>query len=172
MLCPSHPGSIYRSIWAVLQHFEKPVHAHSMHLALSISGELGQKSPFLTADLEARSAPLPVMASEGDHDKHPCGGSPCHNGRQPSSHRARTEASSSRASSSVMWIFTLCQRLPGLASCRDADLCLLIGVGLRLLQIWWSSSCRGSSLLVRGDWTVGKVPSPPVGGTSCPPRHW
>jgi hypothetical protein len=89
-----------------------------------------QKSPFLTADLEARPAPLPVMASGGDHDKHPCGGSPCHDGRQLLSHRAWIDASSSQASPWVRWGFTLCRCLPGLASCRDVGLCMLIGVGL------------------------------------------
>jgi hypothetical protein len=101
-----------------------------------------------------------MMASGGDHDRRSCGGSPCRDGHQLSSHRARTDASSSRASPSVRWVFTLCRCLPGLASCHDVDLHLLVGVGLCLLQMWWSSSCRGSSLLGRGSWTVGKAPMP------------
>jgi hypothetical protein len=34
-----------------------------------------------------------------------------------------------------------------LASCYDAGLYLLIGVGLHLIQVWWSLSYRDSSLL-------------------------
>jgi hypothetical protein len=127
---------------------------------------MGQKLPFLTADLETLSTPLPVLASEGDHDKHPCGGSPHHDGRQPSSHRAWMNASYSQASPSVRWIFTLCQRLPRLPSCHNAGLCLLIGVGSCLLQMWWSSSCSGSSLLGSGSWTAGKAPM------SCGRMDW
>jgi hypothetical protein len=43
------------------------------------------------------------------------------------------------ASSSTKWGFTLCQQLPGLASCHGTDHRLLVGVGL-LLQVWWQ--CR------------------------------
>jgi hypothetical protein len=43
--------------------------------------------------------------------------------------------------------------------CHDAGLYFLISVGLRLLHMWWSSSCRGSSLPRRGSWIAGKVPS-------------
>jgi hypothetical protein len=46
------------------------------HLAHLIFSELGQKLPFLAANLEACFAPLPVMTSGGDHGKHACGGSP------------------------------------------------------------------------------------------------
>jgi hypothetical protein len=45
----------------------------------------------------------------------------------------------------------------GLASCRDTSLCLLIGVGLRLLQMWWPSSYRGGSLLGIGSWIARKA---------------
>jgi hypothetical protein len=45
------------------------VRCRTAHLALLIFSELGQKSPFLTIDLEARPALLPVMPSRGDHDK-------------------------------------------------------------------------------------------------------
>jgi hypothetical protein len=71
-----------------------------------------------------------------------------------------SDASSSWVSPSIKWVFTLCQRLPGLASCRDTSLYLLIGLGPHLLQMWWSSSCMGNSLLQRGSWIVGKAPSP------------
>jgi hypothetical protein len=46
------------------------------HLALLIFGELEWKSPFLTTDLQACPASLPVMASEGDRGEHSCDGSP------------------------------------------------------------------------------------------------
>jgi hypothetical protein len=88
----------------------------STHLALLIFSELGQKLPFLTIDLKGRHAPLPVMASGGDHGERACGGSPHRNHRQPLSCQGRMNASSSRASPSARWVFTLCQRLPGLAS--------------------------------------------------------
>jgi hypothetical protein len=113
------------------------------HLTISISSGLGQKSP--------------VMASGGDHGKCPCGGSPYHNGCQPPSHRARMDASSSRASPLVRWGFTLCRRLHGLATCHDNGLWLLIGVGLHLHQMRWPLSCRGSSLPRRGSWIVGRM---------------
>jgi hypothetical protein len=51
------------------------------HLALLIFSELGQKSPFLTTDLEAHSAPLSVMAGGEDHGDRACGGSPHHDHR-------------------------------------------------------------------------------------------
>jgi hypothetical protein len=78
-----------------------------------------------------------------------------HNGRQPPFHQVRMDASSSQASPSIRWVFTLWWRLPGLASCHDASLYLLIGVGLLLLQTWWphwrlSLSCKSSSLIERG----------------------
>jgi hypothetical protein len=62
-----------------------------------------------------------------------------------------------------MWVYTPRQCLPGLASCHDASLCLLIGVGIILLQMqclrrWWSSSYRSSSLPRRGSSIVGKAP--------------
>jgi hypothetical protein len=44
------------------------------------------ETPFLATDFEACSAPLPVMASGGDHDKRPWGGGPRHDGCQPLSH--------------------------------------------------------------------------------------
>jgi hypothetical protein len=135
------------------------VRCRTAHLALSIFSELGQKLPFLAADPETRFTPLPMMASGVDHDKRPCGRIPHHNGRQSSSHRARMDASSSQALPSVRWVFTLCWLFPGVASCHDAGLCLLIGVVLCLLQMWWSSSCKGSSLPGRGSWIAGKVPS-------------
>jgi hypothetical protein len=135
------------------------VRCRTAQLALSIFSELGPKSPFLDADLETRSAPLPVMANGGDHGKLPCGGSPSHDGCQLPSHRARADDSSNRALPLDRWVFTLCRHLPGLTSCCDASLCLLIGVGLRLLQMWWPSSCRGNSLPGRGSWTTGKAPS-------------
>jgi hypothetical protein len=86
------------------------------HLALLIFSELGQKSPFLAANLEARPAPLSMMDGGGDHGERACGGSPRHDRRQPSSRRARTDAYYSQASLSAKWVFTLCRRLPGLAS--------------------------------------------------------
>jgi hypothetical protein len=58
----------------------------TIHLALSIFSELGQKSPSLTADLEYSShPPLPVISSSEDHDKRSYGGSPCHDDCQPPS---------------------------------------------------------------------------------------
>jgi hypothetical protein len=52
----------------------------------------------------------------------------------------------------------------GFYSYHDADLHLLIGVGLLLLQMswprrWWPSSCRSSSLHRRGSWIAGKAQS-------------
>jgi hypothetical protein len=131
------------------------VRCRTAHLALLIFSELGHKLPFLAADLEACPTPLPMMASGGDHNKRPCGGSPHCGCCQPSSHRARTDASSSRASPLVRWVFTLCQCL---LLCCDAGLYFLIGVRLRLLHMRWSSSCRGSSLPKRGSWIAEKVP--------------
>jgi hypothetical protein len=69
------------------------------------------------------------------------------------------DASSSRASPSVGWVFTLCRGLPRLASCRDASLCLLIFAGLHLLHMWWPSSCNGSSLPGRVSWIARRAPS-------------
>jgi hypothetical protein len=43
--------------------------------------------------------------------------------------------------------------------CCGTGLCSLIVVGLCLLKMWWSSSCRGSSLPRRGSCIAGKVPS-------------
>jgi hypothetical protein len=73
------------------------------------------------------------------------------------------DASSSRASPLARWAFTLQRRLPGLSSCHGVDLCVLIGVGLLLLQMWWPcqrwpSSCRSSSLPRRGSWIARKAP--------------
>jgi hypothetical protein len=65
------------------------------HLPLLISTGLGQKSPFLVADLEGHPAPLPTMASREDHDKRHCGESLRPGGQQLPSHRARRDASSS-----------------------------------------------------------------------------
>jgi hypothetical protein len=48
----------------------------------------------------------------------------------------------------------------GLLFCREAGLCLLIVVGLHLLQMGWPLRCRGSSLLGRGSWIARKVPLP------------
>jgi hypothetical protein len=48
----------------------------------------------------------------------------------------------------------------GLLLCHDTDLCLLIGVGPRLLHMWWPSSCRHNSLLGKGSWIVERVSSP------------
>jgi hypothetical protein len=129
------------------------------HLAILIFSEFGQKSPFLTADLDARPAPLPAMASGGDHIMHPFGGSLHPNGHQPPSYRARIDASSSRALPLTRWGFTLWRRLPWLAS-HYTSLYLLIGVGLHVLQTCWPSSCRGSSLPKRGGWIARKGPSP------------
>jgi hypothetical protein len=140
------------------------VRCRTAELALSIFSELEHKSPFLAIDLEARPAPLPMMASWGDHDKRPCSGNPNDNNRWPSSCRARTGASSSRASPSVRWGFSMCQRLPGLAALCDVGLCLLIGAGFLLLWTWWPrwrlpSSCKSNSLPKRGSWIAAKVPS-------------
>jgi hypothetical protein len=55
--------------------------------------------PFLTADLEARPTLLLMMASGGDRDKHPWGGTPSHDGRQLPSHRERVDAAPDQASS-------------------------------------------------------------------------
>jgi hypothetical protein len=38
----------------------------------------------------------------------------------------------------------------GLLICHDVDFCLLTGIGPRLLHIWWSLSCKASSLPGRG----------------------
>jgi hypothetical protein len=54
----------------------------------------------------------------------------------------------------------------GLLLCHDTGLCLLIGVGLCLLQMRWPLSYRGSSLLRKGSWIAGKVPS------SCGRMDW
>jgi hypothetical protein len=134
------------------------VSCQTAHLAISISSELGQKLPFLTIDLEARPAPLPVMDCGRDHDKRPWGRSPHRNGRQPPSRGARMDASFNRAPPLAKWGFTLCRCLPGLASCHDVDLFLLIGLGLHLLQPRWLLSCRGSFLPKRGSWIPGKAP--------------
>jgi hypothetical protein len=80
----------------------------TVHLALLIFINLGQESPFLTTDLEACPAPLPMVASGGDHDKRYYSGSPRHNCHQLSSRRARTHASSPRALPSVGYVFNLC----------------------------------------------------------------
>jgi hypothetical protein len=95
------------------------------------------ETSFLTDDLEAHPAPLTGMASDGNCGKHPWGGSPSPNGHQSSSYRARIDAAPSRPSPSTRWGFTLCRWSPRLVSCRGADLCLLIGVGLLLLRMWW-----------------------------------
>jgi hypothetical protein len=125
------------------------------HLAISNSSELDQKSPFLATDLEARSAPLHVMANWGDHSKHPWGGIPHRDGHLSLSHRAWMDPSSSQALPSVRWGFTPRRCLPGLASCCDASFRFLIGVGILLLEMQWSRwrwplSCRGNSLPRRG----------------------
>jgi hypothetical protein len=67
------------------------------HVALLVVGELGQKSPFPAADLEARPAPLPMMASVRDHGARSRGGSPHRDHHELPSHRIGTDASSSRA---------------------------------------------------------------------------
>jgi hypothetical protein len=54
----------------------------------------------------------------------------------------------------------------GLLLCRDADFCLLIGVGLHLLCMRWLSSCKSSSMLRRGSWIAEMVPS------SCGRKAW
>jgi hypothetical protein len=69
--------------------------------ALLTFDELRQKSSFLATDLETCPAPLPMMASGGDHSNRPSGGSPRHDGHQPSFRRARMDASSSQTSPSV-----------------------------------------------------------------------
>jgi hypothetical protein len=97
------------------------------------------------------------MTSVGDRGERACGESPRRDRRQPLSRRARTDASSSRASPSVRWVFTLCLHL---LICRDADLCFLIGVGLHLIRMRWSLSYRGNSLPGRGSWIARKVSSP------------
>jgi hypothetical protein len=122
------------------------------------------ETPFLTTDLEAHPAPLPVMASGRGHGKHLWGGGSCHDGHKLLSHRVWMGASPSRASPSTRWGFTLRQRLPLLASYHGADLCMLIGVGLLLLQTcllrWrWPLSCTIGSLPRRGSWRTGKAPS-------------
>jgi hypothetical protein len=124
---------------------------------------VGTKIPFLTADLEARAAPLPVMFSGGDRGKHPRGGGSSHDGRQPLSRRARMDTAPSRASSLPRWGFTLCWRLPVLASYHSIDLHLLIAVGL-LLQTRWQCRCwptmQSSFLPGRGSWIARMVSSP------------
>jgi hypothetical protein len=47
-----------------------------------------------------------------------------------------------------------------LACYRHAGLCLLIGVGLCLIQMWWPLSYRVSFLPGRGSWIAGKASSP------------
>jgi hypothetical protein len=127
------------------------------HLTPLIFSELGQKSPFLTTDLEAHPTPLPMMSGGGDHDEHACSGSHHCDRCQPLSHRSRTDASSSQASPLARWIFTLCQHL---LLCHDASLCFFIGVGLHLLHMQWPSSCMASSLPGIGSQIEGKVASP------------
>jgi hypothetical protein len=60
----------------------------------------------LTSDLEARLAPLLMMARNGDHDKCPWSEGPSYGNRQPPSHRVRMGTSSDRASLSTMWGFS------------------------------------------------------------------
>jgi hypothetical protein len=86
---------------------------------------VGTETHFLTADLQARPAPLLVRASGGDHDKRPWDESPGHDGHQPPSHRARIDVSSSRASPLARWGFTRRRLFLGLASCCGVDLSLL-----------------------------------------------
>jgi hypothetical protein len=95
--------------------------------------QVGVEMPFLGSDLEAHPAPLLVIASGRDHDKHPWGEGPSCVGRQLPSHRVRIDTSPRWSSSSTRWGFTLCRPLPTLASCRGVDPCLLIGVGLLCL---------------------------------------
>jgi hypothetical protein len=140
------------------------VRSRTAHLAISISNELGQKLPFLAADLEPRPAPLLVMASGGEQGKHPWGGSPSRDDRRPTD-QGRTPLSVEHHQWSS-WVFTLCRCLPGLASCHDISLYLLIRVGLHLLQMRWPSSCRSSFLPGRGSWIAGKAPS------SCGRMDW
>jgi hypothetical protein len=72
------------------------------HIALLVVDEMGWKSPFPTADVEARPAPLPVMTSGGgDHDRRSHSGSPCYDHCQLLSRRILADASSSRASLSA-----------------------------------------------------------------------
>jgi hypothetical protein len=128
--------------------------------------------PFL-----ARPAPLPIMATGGEPDKHPWHGDPSHDSHQPPFRRAKKDIAPGRASSSTQWGFTLRRRLPRLASCHSADLRLLTGVGLLLLQMWWQRRCwslsygssslpgrgsciarKASSLCGRMDWWLSRVP--------------
>jgi hypothetical protein len=117
---------------------------------------------FLASDVEARPAPLLVMASCGGHGKGPWGGRPSHDGHQPSSHYARMDAALDWASSSARWGFTPYWWLSGLSSCRGADSRLSTGVGLFLLQAQWQRrqwlpNYRSSSSLGSGSWTVEKA---------------
>jgi hypothetical protein len=59
------------------------VRCQTAHLALLIFSMLGQRLPSLTADLEAHSMPLPIMASGGHRSECSCGGSSCHDDCQP-----------------------------------------------------------------------------------------
>jgi hypothetical protein len=91
------------------------------------------ETPFLTSNIEARPAPLLVMAKNGDDDKHCWGEGPSHNGRWPPSHRVRLDIGLDWTSSSTRWGSILYRWLHGLASCRGTNHRLLVGVGLLLL---------------------------------------
>jgi hypothetical protein len=130
------------------------------HIALLVVDELGWKSPFPTADVEARPAPLPVMTSGG-------GGT-------------TTDAPTVGALATI--IVSCCPaaywRMPplvghpyrpgesllyvdaclGILLYRDANFYLLIGIGPHLLHMRWLLSCKGSSLLGRGSWIAERVP--------------
>jgi hypothetical protein len=82
------------------------------------------------------STPLLAMARDGDHNKHPRGEGPSHDGRQLPSHRARNDTSPDWASSSTMLGFIPHWQLLGLSSCRGVDHRLFVGVGL-LFQVRW-----------------------------------
>jgi hypothetical protein len=122
-----------------------------------------KKHPSSPLISEAHPTPLPTMASGGDHSEHPWGRVSNHDVRQQPSHRVRMDATPGLASSSTRWGFTLCQRLPGLASYHDADSRFSISVGLLLHQAQrrrrrWPLSYRSSSLTERGS-SVEKAPS-------------
>jgi hypothetical protein len=103
--------------------------------------DVGKEMPFLDAKIEARHAPLPMMAHGGDRNMHLWGGDLGYAGCQPLSHRGRTDATLDQASLSAMLGFTLCWQSHGPASCHNADPCLLISVGLLLWAWCFSRHC-------------------------------
>jgi hypothetical protein len=47
----------------------------------------------------------------------------------------------------------------GLLLCHNVGFCLMIGIGIHLLRMRWSSSCKSSSLPGRGSWIAKRVSS-------------